>query len=71
MPEEQRRHRCEVTEWIKRRVAKGPEEGRKWLQGVLKDIERIRGKRAAERLRNDIAEQWKLGNRGEGWREPA
>lgn len=69
--EEERRHRCEVTEWIKRRAAKGPQEGKPWLAKVLQDIAKKRGQRAAERLRNDIATQWKAGNRGEpgGWRE--
>ena len=64
MQEEEQRHRCEVTEWIRRRAAMPVERGKTWLRGVLKDIERIRGKQAAERLTNDILGQWKKGNRG-------
>ena len=70
MSEEEYRHQCEVREWIKRRVAKGPPEGRGWLAHVLAAIEKRRGKEAAERLRNDIRQQWTLGNRGDfgDWR---
>lgn len=64
--EEEHRHRCEVREWMRRRG----ENGKEWLRGVLRDIEKRRGKPAAERLKRDIAEQWQLGNRGEygDWR---
>jgi hypothetical protein len=70
-PEEQRRHECECREWIKRRAAMGPQDGKTWLAQVMRDIEKRRGKVAAERLRNDIVGQWKAGNRGEygDWRE--
>lgn len=66
MLEEEHRHRSEVREWMRRRRVKGIQ----WLRGVLMDIERKRGKQAAERLRNDIRTQWELGNRGEpgDWR---
>jgi hypothetical protein len=64
MPEEQKRHESEVREWIRRRAAKGPQEGKTWLAKVMQDIEKRRGKQAAERLRSDIVEQWKAGNRG-------
>lgn len=49
----------------------GPTTGKGWLAGVLEDIGKRRGKPAAERLKRDIAEQWKRGNRGEygDWRE--
>jgi hypothetical protein len=69
--EEQRRHECEVREWIRRRAAMGPQDGKGWLAKVIQDIERKRGKKAAERLRNDIVGQWSRGNRGEfgDWRE--
>ena len=68
--EEERRHVCEVREWLKRRAAMGPREGKTWLAKVLNDIERKRGKRAGERLRDDIRRQWVAGNRGEpgDWR---
>lgn len=70
MQEEEYRHRCEVTEWIRRRVEKGPQTGKGWLAKVLSDIEKRRGRQAAERLRSDIGEQWRRGNRGEpgDWR---
>lgn len=64
MLEEQTRHVCEVREWIRRRAAKGPSEGRGWLAKVMQDIEKRRGTQAAERLRDDIVGQWKAGNRG-------
>jgi hypothetical protein len=68
--EEERRHVCEVREWLKRRAAMGPRDGKTWLAGVLNDIERKRGKQAAERLRGDIRRQWIAGNRGDpgDWR---
>jgi hypothetical protein len=68
--EEERRHVCEVREWLKRRAAMGPREGKPWLAKVLQDIAKKRGAAAAERLRNDIVDQWKAGNRGEpgDWR---
>ena len=63
--EEQKRHECECREWIRRRTQKGPAEGKTWLAQVMRDIEKRRGKVAAERLRNDIVREWKAGNRGE------
>jgi len=40
---------------------------------MLAGIEKARGKEAAERLKRDIATQWRLGNRGAAgdWRESA
>lgn len=64
MPEEQRRHECEVREWIRRRAAMGPQEGKTWLAKVMQDIGKRRGEQAAERLRNDIVDQWQKGSRG-------
>ena len=55
------RHQCEVREWIKRRTTRHSS----WLKQQLVDIEKKRGAVAANRLRNDIADQWKKGNRGE------
>lgn len=68
--EDESRHRAEVREWIRRRAAMGPLEGKPWLAKVLQDIAKKRGAAAAERLRNDIADQWRKGNRGEpgNWR---
>ena len=73
MQQEEKRHRCEVREWMRRRAQKGPGDGRSWLGKVMQDIERKRGKNAAERLRHDIRQQWQLGNRGDvgDWREPS
>jgi len=58
------RHRCEVREWIRRRVEKGKVEGVEWLRQVLRDIEKRRGEKAAQKLKDDIADQWEKGNRG-------
>jgi len=68
---EERRHQCETREWIKRRAAKGPKEGKPWLAKVLQDIAKKRGAAAAERLRDDIADQWRKGSRGDpgDWRQ--
>lgn len=68
--QEEERHKCETREWIKRRAAMGPQNGKGWLAKVMQDIEKRRGKKAAERLTDDIREQWKKGNRGEwgDWR---
>lgn len=64
--QEEERHRCECREWMRRRLKLGKD----WLRGVLQDIERKRGAAACQRLRDDIAQQWKLGNRGDygDWR---
>lgn len=62
--EEEHRHRCETREWIRRRAAIAPGPGKVWLRQVIQDIEKRRGKQAAERLRSDIADQWRKGNRG-------
>jgi hypothetical protein len=64
---EEHRHRSEVRYWIGRRV----ENGKEWLRGTLEDIERRRGRAAANRLRYDIAAEWAAGNRGEpgDWRQ--
>jgi hypothetical protein len=55
---------------MKRRAEMPPDRGKFWLRGVLMDIEKRRGKRAAQRLTDDIVVQWKAGNRGEpnDWR---
>lgn len=58
------RHRSEVREWIRRRVEKGKVDGVEWLRKVLKDIEKRRGEQAAQRLKDDISQQWQRGNRG-------
>lgn len=73
MLEEEKRHRCEVRDWIRRRRQMGPDAGREWLRQVIEDIGKKRGKQAAERLKRDIAEQWKWGNRGAqgDWRSEA
>lgn len=67
--DEEYRHQCECREWMRRRREQGPE----WLRRMLAGIEKARGKEAAERLKRDIATQWRLGNRGApgDWREPA
>jgi hypothetical protein len=63
------RHRCEVRQLIRWRA----ERTKEWLGGFLDDIERRRGRAAAERLRIDIARQWSAGNRGAHgeWHGPA
>ena len=58
---EQYRHECEVRAWIAYRLENGKEAMRERFQ----NIERKRGKKAAERLKKDFIEQWKAGNRGE------
>jgi hypothetical protein len=64
---EQHRHRCETRQLLAWRAQRGKE----WLREFLSGIERKRGPAAADRLRYDIAEQWKLGSRGErgDWRQ--
>ncbi len=64
--DEEFRHRCETSEWIRRAGTNG---GWQWLAERLNNIEARRGKLAADRLRADIKAQWALGNRGDGWRE--
>lgn len=64
MQEEEKRHRCEVRDWLRRRAGMAGETGKSWLRKVLSDIKRIRGEQAAERLRNDIVDQWQKGSRG-------
>lgn len=66
--EELHRHRSECREWMRRRRLNGIQ----WLRDVLASIEKKRGKVAAERLKHDISEQWRRGNRGEpgDWRLP-
>lgn len=60
------RHRCEVREWLKR----GIEEPKEWVKQLFVDIAKRRGAKAAQRLKDDISDQWKRGNRGEwgDWR---
>jgi hypothetical protein len=62
--EEEQRHRCEVRQWLRWRAGRGA-SGKEWLASVLEDIGKRRGRDAAERLKRDIAAQWKSGNRGE------
>lgn len=57
------RHQCEVRHYLATRVEKGA-GGRDWLRRVLDDIERKRGRAAAQRLKDDIVTQWQAGNRG-------
>ena len=54
------RHQCEVREIIAKRIAKG----RGWAHDHLIGIEKVRGKKARQRLEADILQQWNLGNRG-------
>jgi len=63
---EQYRHECEVREVIKKRIA-----DRLNALEYLNLVEQKRGKKAGDRLRNDVLTQWRLGNRGEhgDWRE--
>lgn len=46
--------RCEAREWIRRYRAKakeiGPTQARGWWEGVISDIEKIRGKKATTEL---------------------
>lgn len=55
---EQHRHECECREWLKRyreRVSEvGVVQARKWLHETIRDIEKIRGKDAANRLKEGI-----------------
>lgn len=59
------RHRCEVRFCIR--------GGREWFGGYIKDIAKIRGKAAAQRLLRDVKEQASLGNEGAqgDWRLPS
>ena len=63
---EQHRHRCEVRAVLRWRVT----EGSDWVKAWLDDLPAWRSKAAAEQLRADVLEQWRLGNRGEpgDWR---
>lgn len=56
------RHRAEVTTLIRWRMERGVE----WLRAWLADP-KVAGR--AKALREDIASQWELGNRGQGWIE--
>lgn len=63
---EPERHRCEVRAVLRMRVQHGVERARTYIERVRK----ARGDAAADRLRADANEQWRLGNRGESgdWR---
>lgn len=60
------RHQCEVRTCIKMSVEYGRQVLREHLEGCLAK----RGQKATDVLKKDIAEQWRLGNRGEhnDWR---
>ncbi len=60
MDDEQHRHRSEVRAVLRWRVTEGGEWVADWLSGVAQK----RGQAAADRLREDCARQWRLGNRG-------
>ena len=62
------RHQCEVRTCLRLSNEKGKKALRDYLDGCLSR----RGQYATDLLKQDIAEQWKLGNRGEDgeWREP-
>ena len=55
---EEHRARCEAASWVKRYQACKAQNGaafaKAWWQQTIKDIERIRGKRAADKLRGDM-----------------
>lgn len=55
------RHRCEVRDLIKRRVA----NGKIWLLGMFAQIEKARGHKSMEKLKADVWDQWQKGNRGD------
>ena len=65
---EEYRHQCEVRGVLKRRVA-----DRLNALEYLNLVDEKRGKKAGDRLRNDVMTQWRLGNRGEhlDWRTEA
>ena len=54
------RHQCEVRYVLRFRVEIGPD----WRDAYLDKVERARGKAAADKLRQDCADQWALGSRG-------
>lgn len=58
--DEEHRHRSEVRAVLRWRVTEGSE----WVNAWLDDLPRFRAKRAADQLRADVLEQWRLGNRG-------
>lgn len=60
MDEEQWRHQCEVRTYLRWAADKGFEHVRRHLELVAQK----RGQAAADRLRADMNEQWRLGNRG-------
>jgi hypothetical protein len=62
---ETERHRCEVRWCISR--------GSEWFGGYIKEVAKIRGKAAAQRLLRDVKEQAALGNEGAtgDWRLPS
>lgn len=66
MDQKEHMHRCEVRTWMRMRTTRDVV----WLRKVLMDIAKKRGEQAAQRLRDDIADQWRKGNRGEfdDWR---
>lgn len=54
---DQHRHECECREWLSRIRAKKPRtaiEGENMLDDLIKDITKIRGKTAGERLRAGV-----------------
>lgn len=65
MPNIDERHRCEVRYWL----ARGPDA----FRAALPDMTRRRGAEAVKRLRDEVRQQYALGNRGERgeWKEAA
>ena len=58
------RHECEVRQALRWRA----ERGGVWLDGWMAAVAEKRGREAAIRIRRDVVEQWRLGNRGEAGR---
>jgi hypothetical protein len=58
---EEHRARCEAASWLKRYQACKAQHGtafaRTWWRETIRDIERIRGKRAADKLREQMNAQ--------------
>lgn len=67
---EQHRHRCEVRHLLRWTIERGGAVVHAWLYGEVVGEKRVpgvtdkRGQAAADRLRDDAREQWRLGNRG-------
>lgn len=55
------RHQCEVRHFLNMRI----KQGREAVTTQLSGIETRRGTVACKQLKDDINQQWQLGNRGE------